>query len=71
MEIAATETNVISNAVFPVEKIILSQQLQFSQDIILRLTTVQLEEQVRGLQKPFSFLSDRQICFLPELKNLC
>lgn len=44
MEISATEINVINNAVFPVEKIIWWQQLQLIQDIILRLTTVQLKE---------------------------
>lgn len=44
MEIADTEINVINNAVFPVEKIIWSQQLQVIQDIILHLTVVHLEE---------------------------
>lgn len=59
MEIGATEISVINNAVFPVEKIVWSQQLQVIQNIILCLTAVHLEE-VRGLQRSFSFLSDRK-----------
>lgn len=71
VEIDATEIDVINNAVFPVEHIICSQQLQFIQDIILHLAAVQLEGQVMSLQKSFSFLLDRQIYFSPELTNFC
>lgn len=58
MEIDATEIVVINNAVFPMEEIIWSQQLQFIQDIILHLEG-QVERQVRRLQK-ILFLSIRQ-----------
>lgn len=58
MEIDATEIVVINNAVFPMEQIIWSQQLQFIQDIILHLEG-QVERQVRRLQK-ILFLSIRQ-----------
>lgn len=64
MKISATEINVINNAVFPVEKIIWWQQLQLIQDIILRLTTVQLKEWLGVFKNPFPFYQTGKFTFL-------